>query len=166
MKFWSFLLNLINLFSCFTERLDNVFKDAGRPIFPNSIKALGPRSGLSTAVSDPAVRTREGLNSPFVSAGKVLLWLFSTVKSLSLKQRGLKLQVSQGWDQGQQQLQGGVAPPLCPWCHLWTLTVLLSRTVLAARGNHHVKTCYNVMPFSQEQRIRFGFLSSCHKRYF
>lgn len=83
----------------------------------NSFKAVGPRPRLSTAVSDPTVRTREGLNSPF---GKI--WLSSTVKSPSLKQWGLKLQVSWGWDQGQQQLQGGVAPLPCSWCHLWTLT--------------------------------------------
>lgn len=91
-------------------------------MYPSSFKALGPGSGLSTAVSDPTVRTREGLNSPFVSAGKVLVWLSSTVKSPSLKQGGLKLQVSPGWDQGQQQLQGGLAPLLCPCCHLWALT--------------------------------------------
>lgn len=99
LKFWSFLQNLINHFSCFTECLDNLFKDVGRPKYPNSFKVLGPRSGLSTAVSNPTVRTRKCLNSPFVSTVKVLVWHFSTVKSPSLKQppfqhRGLKLQVS------------------------------------------------------------------------
>lgn len=100
LKFWRFPQNLINLFSCFTECLNNLFKDAGRPKYLNSFKVLGPRSGLSTAVSNPTVRTRKCLNSLSVSAAKVLVWHFSTVKSPSLKQppfqhRGLKLQVSQ-----------------------------------------------------------------------
>lgn len=110
LKFWSFLQNLINLFSCFTECLDNLFKDTGRPKYLNSFKVLGPRSGPSTAVPNPTVRTRKCLNSLFDSAAKVLVWHFSTVKSPSLKKppfqhRGLKLQVSQaqradGPDQG------------------------------------------------------------------
>lgn len=120
LKFWSFLLNLINLFSCFTECLDNLFKDAGRPKYLNSFKVLGPRSGPSTAVSHPTVRTRKYLNSPFVSAAKVLVWHFSTVKSPTLKKppfqhRGLKLQVSQeqragGPDQGTGAAAGRGGP--------------------------------------------------------
>lgn len=99
LKFWSFPQNLINLFSCFTECLDNLFKDTEKPKYLNSFKVLGPRSGPSTAVSNPTVRTRKCLNSPFVSAVKVLVWHISTVKSPALRQppfqhRGLKLQVS------------------------------------------------------------------------
>jgi len=99
LKFWSFLQNLTNLFSCFTECLDNLFRDAGRPKCLNSFKVLGPRSSLSTAVSNPTVRTRKCLNSLFASTVKVWVWQFSTAKSPSLKQppfqqQGLKLPVS------------------------------------------------------------------------
>lgn len=95
LKFWSFLQNLINLFSCFTKCLDNLFKHAGRLKYLNSFKVFGPRSSPSAAVPNTTVRTRKCLNSLFVSAVKVLVWHFSTVKSPSLKQplfqhRGLK----------------------------------------------------------------------------
>lgn len=166
LKFWSFLQNLINLFSCFTEGFDNLFKDAGRAMYPSSFKALGPGLGLSTAVSDPTVRTREGLNSPFVNAGKVLVWLSSLWKAPLWSKEGWSYRCPQAGIRDSSSCREGWPQCCVPGVTYGPSLGLLSRTVLAAHGNHHLKTCFNVMPFSQEQRIRSGFLSSCHKRYF